>query len=121
VFKIRPELVEQFESSFVDKFAARVLDRLYTVHPEFVSPMSHEGALEWVRSAIRNAMSNGFEYESEVIVFVDFCVRLGLSFENLPGNEWAKKILDNPDLTNPEKLEEVRSKIEPEIQTGLPG
>jgi hypothetical protein len=114
-------MVEQFKGGFIDQFAVRVLDRLSRVHPEFVAPMDDESVLQWVRDAIRNAMSNGFEYEAEVIAFVDLSVRFGLSFENHPGNKWTKEILDDTDLTNPEKLEEIRRRVEPEIETGVPG
>jgi len=121
VLKIRPEVAQELERRCGAGFLARLLDRLYRVHPEFVASMDDSAALKWIAAAVRSASSHGFEFEADVMAFVDLTLRLGPSFENQPESAWAREILDNPDLTDPEKIEEIRCKLEPEIESGLPG
>jgi len=82
--------------------------------------MDEPTAFDWVRQAINNAISNGFEHLEEVEGFVEVSVRLGLGFERRPDNEWAMEILGNPEIVPPEKIDRLRQHIEPALNFDRP-
>ena len=118
---IRPEVLAQFQQVDIDRSVPQVLDNLYLTYPEFIATMDEPTAFEWVRQAIHNAISHGFEHIEDVEGFVEVSVRLGLEFERRSGNEWAMEILSNNEIVPPEKIDRLRQYIEPPLNSGAPG
>jgi len=119
MFQIRPEQLKELSQVPMDSFKQRVLEHLTSVYPEFVAAMEDAAVLQWIDSATRRAISYGIEYEPEVVGYIELTVELGQAFEMLPGNDWARDILLDEDLTDIEKIEELRAVVDPDIEDEL--
>jgi hypothetical protein len=60
-----------------------------------------------IESSIDRALSYGIKTESSVARFVNLCLTWGPDFELQPQHEWALKILKDPNLRGPLKINEL--------------
>jgi hypothetical protein len=115
MFTIRQKQMEELSAVPRGAFASRAFRHLIQVYPEFVVPREEPEVMAWIQEAISRALSHQIEHEPEVLGFIDLSVEQGLAFEDRSENGQAKTILADPELTEIEKIQQLRNLFDGEL------
>ena len=103
---IRNEQMRVLATSNRDRYLSRLMDTFRALWPEQVSELG-DGYLDFLESSISRAAAYGIDSESDVARFINLCFVWGSEFEALPENEWARRILNTPELEGKAKVGEL--------------
>jgi hypothetical protein len=109
---VRRPQIEAFLPGFERAFIERLVSWVEGGHPELATTLGHDGVEERVAGAYKRSREYGFTTRRDCARFVEFDIRLGADFENKPGNEWMKALLETTGLSAPTRLYRIECRIE---------
>jgi hypothetical protein len=116
VLRISAEQYQRLSEMARQDFRRRAFQHLIRVHPEFVAARDDHAVLEWIDETTQRARLYDIDHEAEVVGFIELTIRHGRRFDLDPEKRWARDILSNGDLTDAEKIDELRLATEGELE-----
>ncbi len=92
---IRNEQMAVLRRHYFDSFVERMLVHLRAAHPSRTVRMSTTELSDFVRAGVRKAKSYRVRSEDNLETFLDFAMIYGLDCFELPGFEWARRVLES--------------------------
>lgn len=82
-------------------FETRMLEHLHECFPHHMALLTEESARALIRSGTDRASHFGINSEPDVCGFISLVVVFGERFDENPTFQWARDVLDAPELTDP--------------------
>lgn len=103
---IRNGQLREFEADAQRRFEDRAMAKLRAGYPKLL-----EGTSETLRGTVQNGSDRTVEFglldEAWVLEFLGYVVQFGDGFAATPHTDWARRILERPDLKAEEKITEL--------------
>jgi hypothetical protein len=109
---IRQQQLAAFRPGLEAQFILRLTDWAQSTYPELASELGRDGLELRVKSAYHRAKRYSMTSRRDVAKFAQLDLRLGAEFENAPGNDWMKKILETRGLSGPTKVYRIECRLE---------
>ena len=108
---IRQQQMDAFRAVLKKAFLTRLADRAEARHEE-ARALGRAGVEARVEAACARAGRYGLTSKRDVARFVDLDFTAGEDFENAPGMEWARQLLETRGLNGATRLFRVESRLE---------
>jgi hypothetical protein len=105
--QMREEQMAAFSEQACDVFVERVVDHIQEFFPAHYEAMGDADTAALVRRGIERAEAYGIREEALVCQYVDLMLLHGPDFDVNPASAWSQKILTNPKLDAPAKIDGI--------------
>lgn len=103
MLRIRRAQQEVFGAAEVADFERRAMVHLRRFFPSVCASLADPELLDITRRGIERAASYGVVGERDVTLYLNLMMTLGQDFDRDPGLAWARAILVDPELPEPER------------------
>lgn len=100
--QIRKEQMDVLGRHMEAVFVTRTVDHVRRFFPEPCRALGEDGTRETVVYGVERAATHGFTAQSDVSKYIDVMFAYGRDFDQSPALPWARHILADPALNNPE-------------------
>lgn len=94
---------EAFRKALFEEFGRRVAVHLRRFFPTACRALGEEGLSELIQDGVAQATCHGLHRERDVTLYLNLMMLLGRGFERDPAFVWARSILTDPTLPEPER------------------
>ena len=106
---MRKEQMDEFEKNEVRKFEDRMVVHLNQFFPKEAKDLGEPRVREEIRYGIQRAKRYEIVSEKDVACYIDMMFKFGRDFDKDPKLPWARRILNDPAVTDPSmKMERLR-------------